>query len=517
MIRILMIDDNQAILKGLTSILKWDEYGVETIYQTTNPEEALEIIRTNKPDILITDIKMPGMDGLALMKSSKHIHPMMRCIVLSGFNDFDLVREALKLGVENYLLKPLNKDELSETVLSAIKRLEKRKPSLYSSNDFHIFSDNILYRWATNKIDIDELKQRAQIIGINLLDDQYAVAIIALLAAKNQFEPWRSPNKLYSLIAQSETNGFEQIVFFDQDERIIIIFHSSKLIYEDLKAHIDIIMNKMEERMYCHVFSTIGSIQNLSQNVYRSFYEANALQEYSLVYPPGTLLDQDTVLRIAEENASFSGFNISSFTQYMINKDADAAKQYINTNFASIFNAKGVSPTIIRNLAIEILLSIYKETGLLNDRSIFASKSSFLDILRAGDKTALLYTIYTETDYAFAYQREVEMKSNPIIKQVLNYIDKHYSEGLSLKTISGLFHINTSYLGQLFKLETGSLFSDYLNEYRIAIAKDLLQKTHIKVHDIAAHVGFTSPSYFFKMFRKVVGISPTDFRNKHIT
>ncbi|QJD86270.1 response regulator [Cohnella herbarum] len=182
MYKVLIVDDELFILNGLPHVINWEEHGTEIVARARNGLEALEIMQNHDIHILVTDIMMPAMDGLELIKQIRDRGWNVKIIILSSHDDFKFVKEASKSGIENYLLKPIEEDELSNTILNTVEKLENEANATVQNHDnLNIVRENILYRWVTRNIGYDELENRAEFLQIDLSRESYMVGIVSIL------------------------------------------------------------------------------------------------------------------------------------------------------------------------------------------------------------------------------------------------------------------------------------------------------------------------------------------------
>ncbi len=420
MFKVLIVDDEPFIQEGLKYIIDWGEYRFEIIGTASNGIEALEAMRNIKADLIITDIRMPEMDGLELIKEIKNKNIDAKFIVLSGYDDFKYLKESINLGIENYLLKPVNKDELQATLKRTADRIENYKlASRYISKDKRIIRDNILYRWVTGAINSTELKDRAGLLELDLLKNWFCVSIIECIdktvkcnSPSNSSVP--NSRNLQSLAYEIIKNDMEDknygLVFYGSGEQIIVLFSGAEKTNDpdDINGILRSCMTKMESDINCKVLITVGKFEFEYINVYKSYESALKLN-----------------------------------------------RQYSNIPSSSILD--------------------YNKTAMPHSAGII---------------------------------------KNPLVNRVLEYIDLNYNKDISLKILALKLNTNANYLGGLFKEETGELFSDYLNNFRINKAKDFLVNTKIKISEISGKVGYTDPAYFFKLFKKSIGVSPKVYRQQ---
>lgn len=183
MYKVLLVDDEPFIIDGLKQIIDWEEYGMEICGTAANGLEASHRLETNPADILITDIRMPKMNGLELIRHLKSRNSATRFIILSGYDDFEYLKESIQLGIENYLLKPVNQEELLATLVTTIRKIESdTNRTLNLPKDIDIIRENILFRWVANLIMPAELLERSSLLGIDLENTQYCVCVLRPLS-----------------------------------------------------------------------------------------------------------------------------------------------------------------------------------------------------------------------------------------------------------------------------------------------------------------------------------------------
>lgn len=428
----MLVDDEPLILQGLQYIIDWEEHGIELTGTACNGIKALELMKETPANIVITDIKMPKMDGLELIKELKSAYPATKVIILSGYNEFEYAKKALKLGVENYLLKPIVDEELSSTIITTIEKL--RSEETFQSTGPHygldIIKDNILNRLVTGTIGKTELYQKAEFIQLDLNCPCYYACVIGYEQEMN------------------ETN-FDSI---DQSMAPLIL------------------KNTLQTYIY-HIFS-----------------HAFSNQENAIVFKN---VLSDTILLFASKEESIDTYNhlhqlLSSCLHQVKQQHSISAKVYIGS----------------RESRIELLSISYSNAYLLFKHS--KSPETIIDWMTEPN-TALYLSSFQNTQKLYS----------PMITKVLELIAEKYQEEMSLKTISYELSMNAAYLGQLFKKETGQLFSVYLNTFRIEKAKKLLLHTDLKANEISEKVGFSNQNYFYNTFKKFTNYYPTEFKKSN--
>lgn len=523
MYRILIADDEPDILEGLEYVINWDEHGIEIAGRVQNGVEALQMISSGNIDLLLTDIRMPKMDGLTLIRQLKLDGSVIRCIILSGYDDFKYIKEAIRLGIENYLLKPVDKDELSTTLLNTIDKIEsERNRNISGQQGLNIFKENILYRWLSASLGDDELREKALLAGIDLKFEFYTVAIVRLLnrkgikqdSSRNQLDASMISAKVIcsSTLCCEESQIY---VFVSVNGDMVLIFpEHSPTDRAGIKARLERCISIINQTLKLDVFVSIGSTGNSFQQAHVSYESANELQSYSLIQPRNSLIDHDEVIQAVYERQRKLVIDFQSFNRMLIAKQEDDCIRFIDDVFNRLGTIRGLTPKSVQNIAIEILYHLNntitnstKGTHMSDDDDI-----SFTDVYSIHTLEELKGWLKLVAGNAIGQLKAGSNNHSPHIQMVLAYIYKNYNKEITIKQLSTQFNISTAYLGQLFKNETGEMFTNYINSIRIEKAKELLSTTNMKASEISELVGYPNTNYFYRIFKKLTGISPTEFR-----
>ncbi len=526
MYKVMIVDDEQFILDGLRAIIDWEEYNLSVSACALDGEEAFSFFTRQYMDIVITDITMPRMNGLDLIRKIKKINSDVKFIILSGYSDFQYVKEGIKLGIENYLLKPINVEELTSTLTNTINKIETSiNQELYSKNDLNILRNNILYRWATNNIDAQELTERAALLNLNLKYLYYTVSSIKLLFPFDEHDI-RNNKKKSKLVSQAlkicaATTDYHQDLICFCDLVGDLVFISCRNSQNGQEKMLSMVLNQVKEilnsKLHLNLFITVGRNYKSYLNVYKSYWETKELQNYLLLLTENQIIHYDEVKSLTENNSVITELDFKSFSKLLISKNTTVIFQFIDELFAKLQSSITTTPSDIQNCAIKILLIINRlaeELNLPSNTSKHDYKKLFSNLLKLQSIEQIIKSVKDEIIKFNESLTMEDLQMTPVIRQILNYINSNYASELSIKTLSQKLNINPTYLGQLFQKETGELFSNYVNELRIKKAKELLLTTNLKTKKIASRVGYSDVNYFYKKFKQYTGLSPTELRGK---
>ncbi|WP_059049249.1 response regulator transcription factor [Paenibacillus senegalimassiliensis] len=501
MYKVFLVDDEPFILEGLYDIIDWAKLGMEIVGQAENGLAALEALKDLPVDLLITDISMPRLSGLDLIRQARAIHPDLKVIVLSGYDDFAYLKEGMSLGIENYLLKPINLEEFNATLHTVTQKLDESK-ALVDEHSIRILRDNVMTRWMRQQIGSAEFHERAELLGITL--DKPKV-LVALLRIED------SPKAAYEAIAELFAGQPRIVVFQDMDGDLAVVFNIDDTVEGARDAEEGLAQMKQTLESYRPVRIAAGSIEAADSQASVSYAHAKKALEYFLIFKDRDLIRFEDLGLTGEALGPSLTMDWDKYPKLLLARNKEAMDEAIDEDFHQLATMKGVTPEHLQLVVMEWLIRFKMQLKEIRHTEEPDAFNESLARIRTADSLEVLIELMQEIAGQTITALTRDLKS-PVIQQVLNTIHTSYNEDLSLKTLGALYHIHPVYLGQLFHKEVGELFTEYINHYRIEKAKEQLRTTHLKVHEIARNVGYWEPGYFYKQFRKYVGVSPTEFK-----
>ncbi|OSB10130.1 response regulator transcription factor [Paraclostridium bifermentans] len=489
MYKLYLLDDEPFILEGLKYIIDWEEYGFDVVGTSSNGEDGFNFIKNEDVDLIITDIMMPKMTGLELISNLKKINHNAKFIVLSAFQEFQYAKEAISMGAENYLTKPIDEDELIQTIEEVKKKFEKIK---LEKVDTKIFKNDLILKLICNKNN-DEVLDRLKLEGVNFNYKNLCVVIL-------EFAEGGNINK--HILNHIDNLNYEYCVNL-QNQILIIMDKESvnKDALRNLKDDLNIITN---EQIYISRGKYVDSIDNLNC----SYQSAKDIHEYKLVYPNISWIREYKEKSYNLENIDYIDFD--HLKKLLLNKDNKGSLNYIESIFSKLKNDENLTVKQIKTKSIEVFLNVY---NYFNDSKIIKGLDLYLEkVINSVNLDQIQIELNNMIKHRQSKLEETDDSISPIILKLLRNIEKNYSKDLNLKEISETYNINSIYLGQLFQKETGILFSDYLNNFRVNKAKNLLVETSLKAAEIGELVGYANKNYFYRKFKDIVGITPSEWR-----
>lgn len=486
--KVYLLDDEPYILEGLKYIVPWQEYGFKIVGSSSNGKDGFDNIITQNIDLIITDIMMPNMTGLELISKLKKEKYNANFLVLSAFQEFKYVKEAINMGAENYLLKPIDTEELSNNLKSIYQKIKKKEEQIIDKN---IVKNNLLLKLITENYDenvINELNR----LNIKFNYDRYCIINIEVNDESYNIEDITFKNKSI-LHVKNKSNIYLIVDEYNIDDTIMELI--------ELKNYM---INKSGPILYI----SIGSLVNNIREINNSFKASMEVNEYKIIHP------NKSWIKIYKEKIDINNYDNIEFEELksiLVNKEFIKTEEYINAIFTKLRCDEKLTPKQIKMKSIEIFLSVY---NYFNESKVIKDLHKYFDYIINNNNTLddIQIQLINMIRYIQSKLEQAEDSMSPVIIKLLDYIEENYKCDLNLKEISDKLNINSIYLGQLFQREIGILFSDYLNNFRINKAKKLLLDTNLKASEIGMLVGYRNKNYFYRKFKSIAGLTPSEWK-----
>ena len=525
MYKLLIVDDENQIREGLKRILNWTDFDIEICGEASDGNMALQLMEEKKPHIVLTDIKMPGMDGIRLLEETRKRGFLSKMIVLSGYDDFELVRQAMRYGAVDYLLKPAGKNELIQVIEELLDQLADVGEEQESiDKNLEMARDHLLNRIITNSISLLEMNEKIELLDIHFGSEAMAVARLEFSETRHTNE-----NMFYHMpeVLSFCRRYFEEkhlgIVFCNTGGRIVLILTDinakdsmtvCKSVMEDL---IKQLKNQLQVDMYVAVSRPIRAVRNIKT----AYEEAEDTLKYKFIFESGTvLLNEEIGTFLIENEASDFIINPESIERMIQSDDYEEIYEFLNTLLdEERIKRCNINYYVLKNIGMEIIIYLYHfllSNSMIERRSMMEQKENALRQLMETKNLNEMHTLLQEllTDSSQRYKQNTMKQYSKIVADALLQIQENHQDiNLSLQYLADRFGVNTAYLGRIFKKETGNSFVDYLNLYRIEEAKRLLKETNLKGSELCKRVGFSNYNYFYIVFKKITGQKPTEIRN----
>lgn len=501
MYKVMLVDDEKLITEGLKNLIDWEKLNLKVVATANNGEEALRKLKEEKVHIVITDINMPVMTGLDLIKEVKGKDNKTNFIILSGYDEFSYAKKAIEYGVDSYILKPIDEEELEKTLIKLLARIEKSKKE---KKDV-LYKNTKLLQFINGKINKEEILKIEDELNIPLRGKSYTVSSI-ILNKKNEDGKYINIDEI---IEEYSGKNYELLHKFD-GQTILINSWDLDVKNEDILKYFNFIKDKLIEKIEGDVFIAVGDVTKDIDLLKNSLNSSNKLKKYILTEGTNICLTSEDVTNIKDYKTNFSK-EIERLNKIIIEKDGSGAKMFLE----GLIDDIALTPKNIYDLSIRVVMLIDKisDEFKVDKKYVKDSLSSnIVELCSESTRDSIKAFLVSEIEELISVMYSTTKRYSPVVSQIVSNIEERYSEELSLKTLAYQYNINSSYLGRIFTKEVGMSFSDYLNKVKNTKAKELILETNMKINDIAKAIGYTDTSYFYRKFKKYYGICPSTLR-----
>ena len=520
--KVVLVEDEIVAREGIRDNVDWRSAGFEFCGEATDGEMALPLIESARPDVLITDIKMPFMDGLQLCKIVRERLPWIKIVILSGHDEFHYAQEALKLGVTEYLLKPVGVQDLHEALQKVARLLDQerqkqddlRKLQDQVADQVKLSREKFLLRLVLEGTSALEAIQQSRQLELDIIARWYQLTVIKAelcdQTGQFDFQQFQQVERIVSGLVQHNPDVY--LLKKDLDELVLIIKGDSReQVTQEGYFLSELIKNEVESTTTCLLRVGLGAPQERLSDIPQSFAQATAMvQQTGRATKPGETtaqVDKAELLKLdkaALENflkfghaAEFDEF----FDLYLRPLSQAALDSYLIKNYIFIDLVLTTAKFAHRlgGMVDQVIPEINSvETLLLNIKTVEQMREEARKICAS----ALVFR-----------DNQANNQSVVVAQEAKAYINDHFDNpDLSLNDVAVHVNLSSSHFSTVFSRETGETFKEYLTGVRIEKAKELLKLTGLKTFEIAYQVGYKDPHYFSAVFKKQTGVSPTDFR-----
>ena len=542
MLKIFLAEDEVVVRETIKRMIPWEELGFELVGEAADGEMALPLLIRQQPDLLITDIKMPFMDGLTLARLAKKEIPGLKVVILSGYDDFNYAKQAIGIGVEDYLLKPITKNALIERLSEIRSRYEhektqkeyyekfQREMQAYEKNSSRDFFEALV----GGSMDMMEVYKRAEKLGLDIVAEAYNVLIFTM----NCDEDFSGQRDEYS---SWEAESLELLENFFAGHSSAMLFRSNIFSYgvllkgqretieENTRACVDEIrkiLSRQDGRR--EWFLAVGqSVERLSQiqksyqTASRAFSQRYLYDENILYYDEMETMEHPGGQAETEDNAYLQKVDVNALNPAILQKFLSNGLQEETENFVKdYFYAIGQEPMeslVFRNYVILnvrfSVISFIKGLGCDTNEMESADTEEVLAESGKNMESAIAYAKKMISQAIEIRDQNSGNKNRSILKTAVDFIDSHYmDEEVSLNTVANVANVSSNHFSALFSQNMGQTFIEYLTTLRMNKAKELLRCTGMRSSEIAGEIGYKDAHYFSYLFKKTQGMTPSDYR-----
>lgn len=533
MYKVLIVDDEYYFRQALKISLPWSELGFQIAGEAKNGTEALELMPEVEPDVVLVDMNMPIMDGLEFIHKAKELDRKTKFLVLSGHSEFAYARQAVQLGVFNYVLKPINEEELQGSLLDMkeLIRTERRGElelddlRKQASEGLSVRKEQVLNGWLHGYgHDISGSEQdRLQELGIKLEGLHYRAVVVDLDASEERNLEEGMPirkAKVQEIAQHHMQSAFQCVGCQDQDTRLVLIIGSPDGSFNSLETICERIRINIQNDLASTVTIGLGNGCETFKSISVSYKEALIALKQRFVWGGNKVFVHSLLTETGKKVGLFSVEKRSALLMFMRIGNTSETEEWL---FRFFHDAR------VQKASMEMLLLAGIEIVSTCLEFLAEASQSFEDVFRNTTQPDMIQHVQRmkTSDELEDWIRSMILRAMDhvhsrkpnravkVIEEVKSYISRHYgNEELRIEDIARSVHVNYNHLCFVFKKETTFTINDYLTEVRMMKAKELFDQGEKVIQSVANRVGYADANYFSKCFKKYMGITPSKYVNQ---
>lgn len=537
MVKLFLVEDEIIMRDGIKKHIDWKGEDIEFVGEASDGELAYPLILKTKPDIVVTDIKMPFMDGLQLSKMIKKDNPDVHIIILSGYDEFTYAQEAVSIGVDEYLLKPISPSNLLVSIKKLKTKIELEKTandqidwSKEAFTERNIIEQQKLFQAiVSGSMSMPDLLSAGKKLNIDLTAQFYQVAVFKYSLPGEIGDVYSEKQNLLLGKATNFINEIDECCYFDRGTEgfaLLVMGESDKGVTETMTKVIEqlkIINDEVDDADY---FCGLGSVVNRLSEVGKSYDDANWAFSYRYFREPNQVVkasDLDAARR-AQVDVDVNAVNTNEknrkvFEKFLRSGSANEVNHFIEEIFSS-YDEKNVKSLLFLNYIVMDLyfaiVSFIRDLGYDTKDlgSDFADINTAVKSISNFNEAEEYLCEGLEKAIKLRDSNSVK-KYSVVLKKVIAYIDDNFEkDDISLNTVASIANISPNHFSTIFSQEVGVTFIEYLIGKRMDKAKELLMTTNLRSSEIAYKVGYKDPHYFSFMFKKTQGMTTREYRSR---
>ncbi len=513
MLKVMIVDDERIIRYGIVSMVHWEKLGLKLVGEASEGREGYELFLKKRPNIVITDLKMPGLNGLEMIRKIKELDDNIKFIILSGYEDFSYAKEAIHLGVSEYLLKsdlmPEDIEQILFKIVQEIKEYDIRSSA--DTGESEVDLSGLLEGWCQGSCVIpealpEEVKRELSVgfcclcIGIRKKLEESIKNDIGMQHGeiKRRMKQYMPDYKTYLFRWGSQTGAM-----------VVCKAEEEAEVNNSLKNYI----LEMEKLGYV---VTIGRSPHQTQleKAYEMFQKAFISYEERAFYGYGKVIK--VTRKISDYSRDKYQYPVSTIEKLAEYDKKEEMSEMIEEIFDTLQQRKNSEE--LKFVSMDLLLILNKIAAKVKnlDETFLWKKDIYEQYSRLELVDDIKNWFIEKFTELLQCRRELVERTVDVVEYIENYIKKNYEKKLTLQELSEEVHLNKNYLSQMFKKKTGKNIGNYITEVKIEYAKELMDNTTLKVNTIAEKVGYDDERYFYKVFKAYTGITTTEYmKNRH--
>ncbi len=532
MTKILIVDNEEEIRLGLKDLIEWEMDNFEVSGLAENGLEALEIIKKSPPDIMLLDVRMPVLNGIDLLKLLKEENINICTIIISGYDEFNYAREAMKYGAKDYILKPCDHEEIIELLQNYRDDLTefRRKTDLFNTyyreikNHAYIIKEKYLKNLLHGDLEsIEIFRTENGIFSTELKDRGIFVMLLRIgevisrdlqgLPVDREVKQEAVFNKAKKYLTEKGISNYE---VFRDDLDVIVIFSNQKN-RDGIKPIVEKFAKTLKNELWFNIVIGVGKKAENIEEIPLSYDDSKSILRRRLNLPIDTaVVYAGEEIETHETGVPYPVFVEKNIINCLIGGKKEILNKYLRNFYDSLsVDKKTTNLKLALNYSLQLYNQIYRiclERAIEIEPQLEENEAGIINLINASNIESFIRIINALSEIVYENIHRGE-SSNHAVNMAIEYIHQHYNKDIYLDLIADKVGISSSYLCSLFKKHMGKNFLDYLHAIRIREAEKLLKSTGKRIYEIAEVVGYFDEKYFTKVFKRYKGMTPREFRN----
>lgn len=528
MTKLLIVEDNQIVKEGLCEGIDWEANGIRLLEPADNGVEALERMEAELPDVVVTDVIMPLMDGIRLSQTIQSTYPSVKIIVMSAHDEFEFAQQALKAGVIDYITKPIQYDCLLDSVRNAmIEKNREEKLLEQVLQGIPLLREKFLLRLAEGEFSSGLPVETAEFVQINFSSDQYACIVYEIDHAKEVkqrlgYESYQVVQMKLAELIDAALEPYTCWRFGARDDLLALL-----VCYDDpggsgfakrLQEGMEAAKNLAEARLAVSLSAGIGSPVFRPEAIHESFRSACEALETKFILGYGHIINASDLVAAGSPQADNCSEVLLTLEERLVKQIKLGQKNEATACVWEIrdqLRGRKVGREYVQSTLLGIIFRVFRTMSEIEGLSIVEQPSGLLPVLLnlSTEEDWFSHVEHYVRKQALAIEESRSSGYHHIVSKAIQYIEEFYTRSeLDLQAIANAVNLSPSYFSTIFKRETKTNVIDYITKMRIEKAQELLIQTNEMVYEIGYRVGFDNPHYFSACFKTKTGQSPNEFR-----
>lgn len=532
MLKMLMIDDHSYSIEALNKFIDWEEIGIKVVGTAQDGLEGIKKIKELLPDIVLTDIHMPVMDGFEMIRQAKEEGIQTKYVILTGYEEFEYAKQAMKYGVADYILKPALPKEVREIMLKVGKDCLQEKEKIEQEqkirqqlkDNLPILRERFLEELFDGVVRSKrEIEERAEFLKVDIFNKNFRVITLQIDTYDLFLESYTEEDRQYIKFSMSkraeEMMGFESVAmnYKDQDAYMLMMAgrDSNELEDQNLIQKFEQLVKECGKRFRTSISVGISSLASSIEEIATAYRQSRECLKYKMFLGKGKVILYSDIVHTQLVSNVLQVYDRETLIDGLKMRSEAMVQECLDDMFSNIREHEFMHSDYLKMLINEMISLVNVTMYQIGEKQPEIPDNEKTPWEEINEKETLddiqnwVNRYFGEIYGSFSHRSN--KRNSRVVEQIIDYIKENYDKDISLNDLSKKIYITPNYLSNIFSNYMGQGFMDYLTAYRVDKAKELLGKGDYKVYEVSEMVGYKNSNYFRKIFKEMTGVSPSDY------